>query len=161
MKFNPQNQAKNSQDSGEYIALQDAANQLDMPLIEFKKLIKGYGFNLQETTALSTDEFTRIKEAEQETEQNQTAIEPVSPQEIHQEKPLQQPANIELISDIDWKIKAYNEGVKKAQMFFAIQQATFNNQYQQLLKGENLPEIDPDEIALEIAQIEEKLKTKN
>lgn len=163
MKFqqNPtENQDKNTQDSNAYIALQDAANELNMPLIEFKKLIRGYGFNIQETTALTMDELARIKEAENQTMKNQTAIKPVEPQEIHQEKPLKQPANIELITDIDWKIQAYNEGIKQAQMFFAIQQATFNNHYQQLKKGENLPQIDPDEIAKEIAAIEEKLKAK-
>lgn len=139
----------------------ECADKLGISLIEFKHLGKRVEGRSLETDLITPEDFERYQ-AVYKVEKSKSVKTPqmqlVKPDLSHDNN-VQAQAN--LTPDI-YK-QAYQTGLHKARMAYAIQTHTFQTHLNALMTGQIAPDtnVNPDDIAREIAQIEQALARGN
>ena len=139
----------------------ECAEKLGISLIEFKHLGKRVEGRSLETDLINPEDFERYKKV-YESEK----VKPAKPAMQLIKPDLSHDNNGQTQSDLNpnelYK-QAYKTGRAKAKMAYAIQTKSFQTHLDALVKGEITidSEINPDELAREIAQIEQALSMGN
>jgi hypothetical protein len=140
----------------------ECADKLGISLIEFKQLAKRVEGRAIESDLVSQDEFDKYQSVYQaeKTKPAKAQMQIVKPELSHDNNGQSQATK--LTPDELYK-QAYQAGIAKARMAFAIQNKAFQTHLDALMMGQITPDenINPDDIAREIAQIEQSLKMGN
>lgn len=139
----------------------ECADKLGISLIEFKHLGKRVEGRSLETDLINPEDFERYKKVyeSEKAKPAKPAMQLVKP-ELSHDNSVQTHDNL---NPNDLYKQAYQAGVNKARMAFAIQTKAFQTHLDALVKGEIAidGDVNPDELAREIAQIEQSLSMGN